>query len=263
MKKLKLLIVVFVILALVGFRYDEDEINKSKYIDEVKAQSSDTIKPVIDFIEEDEYKITLVEGSMLNLSDYLEVTDNVGVIAVSSYGKFDAETPGNYSLTVMAADAAGNIASRDVSITVISTEEYEEMLSQMEAAEAQAYQERQERYNAELRAIIQKSANTDNTDIMSLAQSYIGMGGWCNEVAQAFLTDYYGRTVNIYDSYIVSAEEAQPGDLVEYDDGGNGMWHVAVYLGNGMALHGNWNGTTVIESIYVPGGSSPYFTRVN
>ncbi len=268
MKKLKLLIIVFVVFALVGFRYDEDKLkNNDKYIREIQTLSSDSIEPVISFIEEDATEIVLVEGSILNLSDHISVTDNVGVKAVSSFGKFNAETPGEYKITVMAADAALNVATKEVPVKIISQADYEAMLKEMEAEqaaeEAARYAEQQERYNAELRAIIQSHANVDNSDIFALAEDYIGMGGWCNEVATAFLTDYLGRSVNIYDSYSVDPSEAQPGDLVEYANGGNGMWHVAVYLGDGLALHGNWNGTTVIESIYVPGGSSPYFERVN
>lgn len=264
MKKLKLLIIVFVVFALVGFRYDEDKVkNNDKYIREIQTLSSDAIAPVISFIDEDMTEIVLVEGSILNLSDYIEVTDNVSVKAVSSFGKFNAETPGEYTITVMAADNALNVTTREVPVKIISQEEYEAQLAAMEAEEAAKLAEQQERYNAELRAIIQSHANVDNSDIYALAESYIGMGGWCNEVATAFLSDYLGRPVNIFDSYSIDPSEAQPGDLVEYANGGNNTWHVAVYLGNGLALHGNWNGTTVIESIYVPGGSNPYFERVN
>ena len=68
MKKLKLLMILLVVSALVGFRYDEDKIKSNdKYIREINTLSSDTIKPVIDFIEEDASEIILVEGSILNL----------------------------------------------------------------------------------------------------------------------------------------------------------------------------------------------------
>ncbi|GAB2741284.1 NlpC/P60 family protein [Sinomonas soli] len=59
----------------------------------------------------------------------------------------------------------------------------------------------------------------------------------------------------------VSAAEAQPGDLAYYADGGMGMAHIAVYVGNGMAVHGGWNGgTTALFSVNV--GSGPVFIRV-
>ena len=59
----------------------------------------------------------------------------------------------------------------------------------------------------------------------------------------------------------VSAGEARPGDLAYYQNGGVGMAHIAVYVGNGMAVHGGWNGgTTALYSVNV--GSGPVFIRV-
>lgn len=42
----------------------------------------------------------------------------------------------------------------------------------------------------------------------------------------------------------VSAAEAQPGDLIYYDNAGAGVPHIAVYIGGGQAVHGGWNGGT-------------------
>ncbi|MGN7253069.1 NlpC/P60 family protein [Arthrobacter sp. SAFR-014] len=59
----------------------------------------------------------------------------------------------------------------------------------------------------------------------------------------------------------VSAAEAQPGDLAYYQNGGMGLAHIAVYVGNGQAVHGGWNGgTTALFSVNV--GSGPVFIRV-
>lgn len=53
----------------------------------------------------------------------------------------------------------------------------------------------------------------------------------------------------------------QPGDLIYYANGGMGMAHIAVYIGNGQAVHGGWNGNqTVVGSAYV--GSGPVYIRV-
>lgn len=38
----------------------------------------------------------------------------------------------------------------------------------------------------------------------------------------------------------ISPSEIQPGDILHYPDGGWGFPHVAVYIGNGMAVHGNF-----------------------
>ena len=62
--------------------------------------------------------------------------------------------------------------------------------------------------------------------------------------------------------HIVSGSEAQPGDLVYYQNGGMGMAHIAVYVGNGMAVHGGWDGdNTVLYSVNV--GSGPVFIHVD
>ncbi len=60
----------------------------------------------------------------------------------------------------------------------------------------------------------------------------------------------------------VSASEAQPGDLIYYADGGTGVAHIAVYAGNGQAIHGGWLGNqTVVNSADV--GSGAVYIRVN
>ena len=81
----------------------------------------------------------------------------------------------------------------------------------------------------------------------ALAAAGINFHGW----PAGYLS--LGRTV--------SAAEAQPGDLAYYQNGGVGMAHIAVYVGNGMAVHGGWNGgTTALYSVNV--GSGPVFIRV-
>lgn len=60
---------------------------------------------------------------------------------------------------------------------------------------------------------------------------------------------------------IIPASAARAGDLAYYDNGGSGFAHIAVYVGNGMAVHGGWNGgTTSLQSVNV--GSGPVFIRV-
>lgn len=61
----------------------------------------------------------------------------------------------------------------------------------------------------------------------------------------------------------VSAANAQPGDLVYYVYGSTpgSLAHIAVYIGNGQAVHGGWNGNqTIIYSVNV--GSGPNFIRL-
>lgn len=67
----------------------------------------------------------------------------------------------------------------------------------------------------------------------------------------------------------VSTSEAKPGDIVVYDHNGmywadgTKMQHVAIYIGNGKAVHGGWNGfDTQVFSVNLPTASQPIFIRV-
>jgi cell wall-associated NlpC family hydrolase len=111
-----------------------------------------------------------------------------------------------------------------------------------------------------------KAASGQGAAIAAAAYAQLGVAQDCTALASNALAavgihfhgwpaDYLslGRTV--------SAAEAQPGDLIYYQNGGMGMAHIAVYVGNGMAVHGGWNGgTTALYSAYV--GSGPVFIRV-
>lgn len=52
-----------------------------------------------------------------------------------------------------------------------------------------------------------------------------------------------------------------PGDLIYYGNAGAGVPHIAVYIGNGQAVHGGWNGgTTAIFSANI--GSGPVYIHI-
>ena len=60
---------------------------------------------------------------------------------------------------------------------------------------------------------------------------------------------------------VVPASQAQPGDLVYYANGGMGLAHIAVYAGNGQAIHGGWLGNqTALNTANV--GSGAVYIRV-
>jgi cell wall-associated NlpC family hydrolase len=99
--------------------------------------------------------------------------------------------------------------------------------------------------------------------IASAALSQIGVAQDCTALASNSLA---AAGINFHDwpaGYLslgrtVSQGEAQPGDLIYYADGGMGLAHIAVYIGNGQAVHGGWEGgTTAIFSVNV--GSGPVF----
>lgn len=60
---------------------------------------------------------------------------------------------------------------------------------------------------------------------------------------------------------VVSASEAQPGDLIYYDNAGAGVPHIAVYTGNGRSVHGGWLGSNTVE-FSANLGTGPVFIRL-
>lgn len=99
--------------------------------------------------------------------------------------------------------------------------------------------------------------------IASAALAQLGVAQDCTALASNALAaagiNYHGWPAGYLSlGRTVSAAEAQPGDLIYYADGGAGPAHIAVYIGNGQAVHGGWNGfTTAVFSANV--GSGPVF----
>lgn len=108
-----------------------------------------------------------------------------------------------------------------------------------------------------------------NARIAAAAQTLVGVtdGQWCTQVVQqalalAGVSDAYQLWPDEYAGmYGYYTNDPQPGNLIYYNNGGRGVDHIAIYIGNGLAVHGNYNGRTVIESVYIPGGA-PQFIQV-
>ena len=113
-----------------------------------------------------------------------------------------------------------------------------------------------------------------NDRIASSALSLVGVtdGQWCTQVVQQALAlagvqDAYQLWPDQYvGQYGYYTDDPQAGNLVYYYNGGRGVDHIAVYIGNGMAVHGNYydeNGVskTVVASVYINGGA-PQFIQV-
>lgn len=116
------------------------------------------------------------------------------------------------------------------------------------------------------------TAQTSNLGqrISAAAQNLVGVtdGQWCTQVVQqalanAGVSDAYQLWPDQYvGQYGYYTSDPQEGDLIYYYNGGRGVDHIAIYIGNGEAVHGNYLGKTVIASAYVPGAGSPQFIRV-
>jgi cell wall-associated NlpC family hydrolase len=111
------------------------------------------------------------------------------------------------------------------------------------------------------------AASGKGASIAAAAYAQLGVSQDCTMLATNSLAavgiNYHGWPAGYLSlGRTVSAAEAKPGDLAYYENGGMGLAHIAVYVGNGQAVHGGWNGgTTALFSVNV--GSGPVFIRVS
>jgi hypothetical protein len=108
-----------------------------------------------------------------------------------------------------------------------------------------------------------------NESIVNAALGLVGVtdGEQCTTVATAALAGagvdnavvlWPDQYASVYGYY---TDTPEAGNLIYYNNGGRGVDHIAVYIGNGMAVHGNYDGKTVIASVYINGGA-PQFIQV-
>ncbi len=95
------------------------------------------------------------------------------------------------------------------------------------------------------------------TDVVALAMSNAGV------------TDALSVWPNEYEAmYGYATDDPQPGNLIYYNQGGNGLDHIAIYVGDGQAVHGNYSddtgsSMTVVGNVALPGYDDYTFIQVD
>ena len=101
-----------------------------------------------------------------------------------------------------------------------------------------------------------------NETVVQAALAQLGVNQDCFSLMRS-ATAAAGYNINSYAAVFalrqVPMSEAKPGDILYYSNGGRGLQHVAIYLGDGNAVHGGWYGSdTVVASAYVGSGPIAY-----
>lgn len=213
--------------------------------------NKDKTAPVIEVLEDN---LVFFESDDFNYLDYVKAYDETSDVTLRVKEAYLSKLKGKRQIEIEAKDETGNTASAFINVNIISDSDWNKFIS--ENTYNYIYRRSENKEFAKLKG------NADY-DAFNLALEFVGMKGGCNEIAQAFVNTYFNKELNIYDTYEVSYEEAKPGDIIYYANGGAGLQHYAVYLGGSSALQGNINGTTVIGSVYMMYGSTPYFYRLN
>lgn len=113
-----------------------------------------------------------------------------------------------------------------------------------------------------------------NARIAAAALAEVGTtdGQQCTEVATGALNAAGVDAAVVWPAeyvqygYYVSADQATAGNLIYYADGGAGYAHIAVYIGNGQAVQGNFDGKTVVAAAdlasYGTGASQAQYIQI-
>lgn len=233
----------------------------SVYVYQLKLNVVDTEAPRINNSEPD---ITIEDTDAFDVKNFVNVTDNVdGIIADFSVEGMPAKNgdkweSGKHVLTIRAKDSSGNEAASEMIVRIYESEEEVAPVAEQSGTNAS---NRSAGYTPAA-AGSYSGANA----VVNAALSQLGVVQDCTALVTNSL-----RAVGIYFhdwpagylslGTVVSAAQAQPGDIIYYADGGVGAAHVAVYIGNGQAVHGGYLGSTVIASAYM--GSGPVFIRLH
>ena len=153
----------------------------------------------------------LVVGDDFKISDYVKevVDDEDGALEYKTIGDVDTSQTGTYNVVVQAKDSLGNINEKGITFTVVKDLQ---KTFYNKIAEA---------------AIAQIGVEQDCTMLVTNSLKAVGINfhGWPIEY----------KTLGEW------TDTPVPGDIIIYEG------HVALYIGNGRAIHGGWYGHTTVE----------------
>ncbi len=216
---------------------DEKQTLKITAIDKAgnKVESSlnvtikDTSAPTITLSQD---TIVVKEGSVVDPLTYLvSATDSKDgdIKAKVTMNNIDTNGSGSRTITYNVVDEAGNSVSATLNVTIDTG-----IGDKIAAA-----------------ALAQLGVNQDCTMLVTNSLKAVGIyfHGWPIE--------YFSL------GHEIPFSEAKPGDLIYYANGGTGLAHIAVYVGDGMSVHGGWHGSTVLYRYNYSTATTPRFIRID
>lgn len=252
--------------AIVKTLQDEDLIKEQTY--KVKVNYVDTTAPVLTLSTT---AVEIDDTESLNATDYVaSITDNYdGIMAdytvEGDITRLDDEylAPGDYTLVYRATDSHGNVGEASLVVSVNETEREEEVEEVVEEKAATKSTATASTGNS----AVQKAPDYANAgSIAAAAMAQLGVRQDCTMLVtnslRAVGINFHSAPRGYFSlGTVVSASEAQPGDIIYYDNAGAGVPHVAIYIGGGQAVHGGWKGNqTAISAANM--GSGAVYIRV-
>ena len=210
---------------------------------DMKVNIVDTEKPVIKLTND---SVTIYTDDKFDIKEYVEsVTDNYdGKLDYKVEGKIEEQgigyKPGTYSFKISVTDSSNNTSEKEFKVTV---------------------KKRTYRKNGDT------SKFKGTSYIVNAAYAQLGEKQDCTRLVSDSLLaagiNFHGWPIEYFSlGYEIPASQAKAGDLIYYANGGGGLAHIAVYVGNGMSIHGGWHGNTVLYRYNYSTASTPRFIRI-
>ena len=214
------------------------------YTYNVSLSIVDTEAPKIKLVSDD---TTIMETDDFDVKDYIAaVVDNVDGVMTNYVIENDVPRDsdgtlahGRHYVTIKATDSSGNTAEETLIVRCYKEEKTTSSSSS----------------NKTNSNITYASNGPVGSTIASAALAQLGRYQDCTMLVtnslRAVGINFHGWPYEYLSlGTIVPYSQAMPGDIVVYSG------HVAIYIGNGMCVHGGFYGTqTVIYSIYIPNGA--------
>ena len=214
-----------------------------KSSEKVTINMVDVTAPEITFSDA---STTLSVGDTFDINAYVAsvVDASDGDVGYSVDGSVDTGNIGTYSVNVSAKDSAGNISTKTLTINVEEKAEEKTDTSSNKTSN-----------NTATSSATTNTTNTTTTAtatdgstasaIANAALAQIGVNQDCTMLVtnslKAVGINFHGWPYQ-YSSLGSWTSNPVPGDIIIYSG------HVAVYVGNGQAVHGGWLGYTTVKS---------------
>lgn len=169
------------------------------------------------------------QGTTIDIkSNYKATDDKDESIEVGLEGTMDFGKAGNYEMLITAKDSSGNTSTKKITVKVKESENASDDNSSSASSSTTSGQATSFSQAIADAALAQVGVNQDCTMLVTNSLKAVGISfhGWPYQ---------YASLGSWTDSPV-------PGDIIIYQG------HVAVYIGNGQAVHGGWLGTTTVVS---------------
>ena len=281
---------------IIGFEYSDSSTKEdlSNLVSSLKEGESliinDYYKPVISLKEDYEDLIVYASDEKLSIEDYINIDFYKGKKGVVWFKTVDSDDDytltGVHDIVIIASDKFGGLSSLETKLLTENKEVIETLSvddKKITLNDYDAYIEKTIKANESLNksdsnstgsAGANSEAANESVNVNDdLAKSIVNNSAYYGYGCEAIAGVYHGLGGNeILYQGVSQVSSPEKGDLIAYFDGNGNYKHTATYLGNGLALHGNWsNGKSAIatENIYASrvyfrfGGDTPYINAIN